>query len=371
VGPRKKKNSWKHKLVKQIRSYVSFNPESDSPPEHPFICHASRVVLIIFLAVLFRFLFPFATHYQLSDYEVGMVAPEDVNAPFSYSVYKKPSELAREREERAVGVHPVLEYQLGSYDSVMVRVNKFFHDTDNLSRIYHALVEDTGERNAGMDTLIREAIGFFHDEGIVVDENDLALALDHDKLKKINRETAEFFKTHLGRGVLTSEVAERLGDVQVVSLQNETEVLNNIDDFFTIEQVYDIALNYDLGLEDGMAKSIFLSLVNRKFKPNLIYDELETVLQERIFRALGIDSETARSRFGFFLEALEYGAPPHGGIAFGLDRVVMLVAGVQSIREVIAFPKTTSAYALCEGSPSEVSKEALRELGMSMLKPKK
>jgi len=269
VGTLKKKSSRKRKLVQLIHSYVSFDPESGSPPEHPLTCHASRVLLIVFLAVLFRLIFPFATHYQLSDYEVGMVAPEDVTAPFSYSVYKNPSELAGEREERAAGVHPVLEYQVGSYDSVMVKVNRYFHSLDSLSREYNA-------QAAVEDSLVLAAIGFFHDAGIIVEEKDLPVALDRSNLKKIKDITTAFFARHLSKGVLTSEVADRLGDVQVASVKNETENLNNVDDFFTIEQVYESALNYNLGFGEGVTKSIFLSVVNRMFKPNVIYNEVET-----------------------------------------------------------------------------------------------
>ena len=85
-------------------------------------------------------------------------------------------------------------------------------------------------------------------------------------------------------------------------------------------------------------------------------------LQRLIFRLLGMSDEEARARFGFFIDALEFGTPPHGGIAIGLDRVVAILAGEQSIREVIAFPKTAQAVDLMAGAPSTVNPKQLREL---------
>ncbi|MFP4081358.1 MAG: aspartate--tRNA ligase [Candidatus Aminicenantes bacterium] len=91
-------------------------------------------------------------------------------------------------------------------------------------------------------------------------------------------------------------------------------------------------------------------------------------LQNRIFQILGLDRKEVREKFGFFLEALGYGVPPHGGIAMGFDRIVMVLAGEESIREVIPFPKTTSALCLLTGSPAPVKPQQLEELGLKKIK---
>jgi len=91
-------------------------------------------------------------------------------------------------------------------------------------------------------------------------------------------------------------------------------------------------------------------------------------IQQKIFHALGMSQEEARARFGFFLEALEYGTPPHGGIALGLDRMVMILASAESLREVIPFPKTARAVDLMVDAPTPVSESQLKELGISVRK---
>jgi aspartyl-tRNA synthetase len=91
-------------------------------------------------------------------------------------------------------------------------------------------------------------------------------------------------------------------------------------------------------------------------------------MQELIFKIIGISDEQARLRFGFLLDAFRYGAPPHGGVAFGLDRLMTLFLGCESIRDVIAFPKTQKAFCPMTSAPSPVDEKQLRELGIKVTK---
>jgi aspartyl-tRNA synthetase len=93
-------------------------------------------------------------------------------------------------------------------------------------------------------------------------------------------------------------------------------------------------------------------------------------MQAAVFELLDISDEEAEEKFGFLLTALQYGCPPHGGVAFGLDRVVMLMAGAESIRDVIAFPKTQTASCPLTNAPGEVSAEQLKETGIRLRAPR-
>lgn len=91
-------------------------------------------------------------------------------------------------------------------------------------------------------------------------------------------------------------------------------------------------------------------------------------IQSKVFQILGIDSESAQEKFGFLLDALTYGAPPHGGIAFGVDRILMIMTGAESIRDVIAFPKTQKGTCMMSGCPTPVGNEQLEELRLRSIK---
>ena len=92
----------------------------------------------------------------------------------------------------------------------------------------------------------------------------------------------------------------------------------------------------------------------------------DPTIQQKVFSLLGIDEKAAEERFGFLLRALRYGAPPHGGIALGMDRFVMLFGGLDNIRDTIAFPKTQRASDLMTGAPGTVEPKQLKELGIKL-----
>ncbi len=94
-----------------------------------------------------------------------------------------------------------------------------------------------------------------------------------------------------------------------------------------------------------------------------------TDMQQTVFELLGIEDQEAEDKFGFLLDALKYGCPPHGGMAFGLDRLVMLMCGATSIRDVIAFPKTQSASCPLTEAPTPAGERQLRDLGIRLRKP--
>jgi aspartyl-tRNA synthetase len=96
----------------------------------------------------------------------------------------------------------------------------------------------------------------------------------------------------------------------------------------------------------------------------------DPALQQRVFDKLGIDPESAQRRFGFFLNPFRFGAPPHGGFAFGIDRLVAILAGEENIREVIAFPKTQSGTDPMTNAPTPVESKQLDELGIRTLPPR-
>ncbi len=194
-------------------------------------------------------------------------------------------------------------------------------------------------------------------------KEDLILIIAGDKTSTLNQ-----------MGVLRLEIAERLDlikpetppsliwitDFPLFEWDEETKRFYAMHHPFTSPRTEDINL---LNKEPGKVKAQAYDLVlngNEIAGGSIRIHNAD--LQARMFKALGISDEEAQHKFGFLMNAFKYGAPPHGGIAFGFDRMVMVFAGVDSIRDTIAFPKTASALSLMDDSPSTVSEEQLNEL---------
>ena len=156
-------------------------------------------------------------------------------------------------------------------------------------------------------------------------------------------------------------------DFPMYEWDEETKVWNAAHHPFTSPHEEDIKagrLTSDKGAVRALAYDIVLNGTELGSESIRIHRK---DVQAEIFRSLGMSDEEAKERFGFFLDALEYGTPPHGGIALGLDRIVMILAGASSLREVIAFPKTAKAIDLMVDAPTPVSEQQLRELHLKVV----
>ena len=145
---------------------------------------------------------------------------------------------------------------------------------------------------------------------------------------------------------------------------NENECYTAMHHPFTAPRIEDINL-LDTEPSQALSRGYDLTMNGYEIAGGSIRIH-STEVQEKVFSLLGLSKKEAVDKFGFLVEALTYGAPPHGGIAFGFDRLVMLLAGTENIRDVIAFPKTTSAASLMDESPSSVSNFQLNELGIKI-----
>ncbi len=195
------------------------------------------------------------------------------------------------------------------------------------------------------------------------EENDLILIIAGDKAKMLPVLGALRLEIARQTNLIKNDAAPSLlwvTDFPLLEWDDETQRYYAMHHPFTSPRSEDIDL-LETAPEKVKARAYDLVLNGNEIAGGSIRIHNRDV-QEKMFRALGISKEEAEEKFGFLLNAFKYGAPPHGGIAFGFDRLVMLFAERDSIRDVIAFPKTTSALSLMDNSPSEVSEEQLKEL---------
>ena len=220
-------------------------------------------------------------------------------------------------------------------------IKKFLDDAgfDSIRGALRANEGDMALIVAGRTTKVWDVLGSLRlrvarEQGLIpADRWDFLWVVDFP-LFEWDEESGRFFARH------HPFTSPRLADVDTIES----------DPGATLARAYDVVMN---GLELG-GGSIRINTPE---------------LQSRMFRALGISDEDARDRFGFLLDAFRYGAPPHGGVALGFDRMVMLMARAESLREVIAFPKTARAQDLLSEAPSAVDEKQLEELGIGLRRP--
>jgi aspartyl-tRNA synthetase len=219
-------------------------------------------------------------------------------------------------------------------------IKKFLDDAgfDSLRSALRANENDLALIVAGKQEKVWDVLGALRvrvakDQGMIPDDSWKFLWITNFPLFEWDEETQRYFARH---HPFTSPALEDVDKMES-------------DPGATMARAYDVVLN---GLELG-GGSIRIN------RPEL---------QKRMFKALGIGEEEAKERFGFLLDAFRYGAPPHGGIALGVDRMVMLMARAESLRDVIAFPKTARAQDLLSDAPSHVDQKQLDELGIAIKK---
>jgi len=212
-------------------------------------------------------------------------------------------------------------------EGLVKQINQIMQGEDGDLLIFIA-----GERLTTLNLLGRLRLKLAADEGLINEREYRPLWVTDFPLLEYDEETDRYVAMHH----------------PFTSAKNEDWNLMQTDPAHVRARAYDLVLN---GYEIAGG-----SIRNHNYES-----------QMQVFSLLKIDEAEAKEKFGFLLEALQYGAPPHGGIAFGFDRLVMILAGKKSIREVIPFPKTTSALSLMDNSPAEVDEAQLRELGLKII----